>query len=423
MSNLATVSAILKETYPGAIEDQLNNEVALYKLLKDQGNVEQQTQGKQLKPAFHTRRGAGIGSRNDNEALPTAGSQGYASPTVKYGRTYKRGQITGPTVRDTYTDDAAFENALYAEIKYDINDLVDDLARQWHTGDGILTTVNGAVTTSTSVVVADLTYLYVGQYVEFWNGATNQTTADAGFTGTRITAINRTNNTLTVATAQASIANGANVALAGNQTWQSAGGTKEMQGLDTIVDDGTDYSGALYFGVDRSNSGEAILQGNRTSFSGTTTEDKMQQAVDLARVNGGAMVNAIVTDYATRRAYVNLLASLKRYTVVGNGSTPSYGGGYLQSKDTASNSGEGLSFDDVTLVPSRKARAKKMFFLDTSSFRVFLQSDVEWVMNGDSILHPLMGSQGLDAYQYGLFFEGQLFCVAPNRNTKAVSTF
>lgn len=420
MANLQTVSAILKETYPGAIEDQLNNEVALYHMLKEQGSVQQQTQGKQLKPAFHTRRGAGIGSRRDNEALPTAGAQGYASPTVNYGRTYKRGEITGPTIRDTYTDDAAFENALYAEIKYDINDLVDDLARQWHTGDGVLTTVNGAVTASTSVVVADLTYLYVGQYVEFWNGATNQTANDPGQVGTKIAAINETNNTLTVTTAQ-TIANGAKIALQGNNTWQTAGGTKEMQGLDTIVDNGTDYPGALYFGIDRSNTGEAILQGNRMDFGGTTSEDEMQQAVDLARLRGGAKINAIVTDYATRRAYANLLMSLKRYPVMGT-NAPSYAGGFLQSKDTATNAGEGLSFDDVTLLPTRKARAKKMFFLDTNSFTIFLQSDVEWVMNGDSILHPLMGSQNKDAYQYGLFFEAQLFCNAPNRNTKAVNT-
>lgn len=420
-ANLQTVSAILKETYPGAIEDQLNNEVALYHLLKEQGNVEQQTQGKQLKPAFHTRRGAGIGSRRDNEALPTAGSQGYASPTVNYGRTYKRGEITGPTIRDTYTDDAAFENALYAEISFDIKDLVDDLDRQWHTGDGVLTTVNGVVSASTSVVVADLTYLYVGQYVEFWNNATNQTANDSGQLGTQITDINYTNNTLTVATAQ-TLANGAKVALAGNNTWQTAGGTKEMQGLDTIIDNGTDYPGALYFGVDRSTGANAILQGNRVDFGGTTTEEKMQEAVDLARIRGQARINAIVTDYTSRRKYSSLLIGDRRYPVMGK-NAPSYAGGYLQSQDTASNAGEGLSFDDVTVVPSRKARPEKMFFLDTNSFTIFLQSDVEWVMNGDSILHPLMGSQNKDAYQYGLFYEGQLFCKAPNRNTKAVNTY
>lgn len=420
MASLTTVAAILKEVYPGAVEDQLNQEVALYQILKDRKQV--QAQGKQIKAAFHTRRGAGIGSRRENETLPTAGAQGYASPTVNYGRTYKRGQISGPAVRDTYTDDAAFENALYAEIKYDIMDLVDDLARQWHTGDGVLTTVNGAVTASTSVVVVDLSYLYVGQYLEFWNGATNQTTADSGQTGTKITAINRVTSTLTVTTAQ-TITSGAKVALAGNNTWQTAGGgTKEMQGLDTIVDDGTDYSGATYFGVDRSSSGEAILQGNRIDFSNTTTEDLMQQAIDAARLQGGGKVDAILTDYKGRRKYAALLLGLKRYPVNGMNS-PSFAGGFKQSDDMVGNTGEGLTFDDVTLLPSRKARANKMFFLDMDSFTIFLQSDIEWILNGDSILHPLMGSQNIDAYQYGLFYEAQMFCNAPNRNTKAINLY
>lgn len=421
---LANVSAILKEVYPGAIKDQLNQECALYSILKGKGQVVEQTQGQDIKASFHTRRGAGIGSRRDNEVLPTPGAQAYVAPKINYSRTYKRGQITGPTIRDTYTDDAAFENALYAEIKYDIMDVVDDITRQWHTGDGILTTVNGAVSSSTSVVVADLNYLIVGQYVEFWNGATNQTANDSGQTGTLITAINRSTSTLTVTTAQ-TITSGANVALGGNNTWQTTGGgTKEMQGLDSIIDDGTDYSGATYFGVDRSNSGTPILQGNRYNFSGTLSEDGMQQAFDLARTVGGGVVDAIVTDYKTRRLYANTLMSLRQYVVSpGSNSSPSFAGGFKQSKDMDGNTGEGLSFDDVALIPSRKSRAKKMFFLDLDSWTIYIQTDMEWLMNGDSILHPLMGSQGLDAYQYSLAYEAQLFCDAPNRNTKGVNTY
>lgn len=418
MADLTTVASILKEVYAPAIKDELNQEVALYHILSERGQVQQQTQGQDIKAAFHVRRGGGIGSRKDGEALPTAGSQGYAAPKINYGRTYLRGQITGPTIRDTYTDDAAFENALTAEIEYDLKDLVQDLTRQWHTGDGILTTVNGNVSSSTSVVVVDLTYLYVGQYVEFWNGATNQTTNDTSQTGTKITAINETTNTLTVTTAQ-TITSGASVALAGDQPWNASGGTKEMQGLDTIIDDGTDYSGATYFGVDRS--ANTILYGNRIDFSASIGEDVMQQAIDKARIRGGGKIDCIVTDYTGRRKYANLLMGLKRYPTMS--AVPSYAGGFKQSQDNMTNTGEGLTFDDVTLIPSRLSRPKKMFFLDLSTWLLFVQSDVEWIMNGDSILHPLLGSQGLDAYQYSLFYEGQLFCNAPNRNSKAVNVY
>jgi hypothetical protein len=412
----STVSAILKEVYPGAIEDQLNNEVALWAMLEKQ-KVQLDGQGKRIVRPVRVQRNNGFGARNDTDALPSAGSQGLTQAQINMSSNYMVGQLTARVIRTSFGSDAAFMNALEEEIKFGLSDFANEVGRQAFTGAGVLTLVNGAVTASTSIVVSDVKYLAVGSLIEFWNGATNQTTNDSGVIGTAIVSINTTTNTIVVTTAQ-TIATGATVARAGNNT--AATTSKELQGLDTIIDDTTDY-GTNYFGINRSNANYYQLQGNRLDATTALTEDKMQQVVDNARSIGGGRIDAIFCDYKTRRQYLNLLTSNKRYPVDGI-MAPSFAGGLKVSEDLRTQMGEGLSFDGAMVVPSRLAPSKKMFFLDTASFKVFQQSDIEWVMNGDSVLHPLL-STGYDAYRFALFYDAQIYSEAPNRSAKIVNTY
>jgi hypothetical protein len=415
----ASVSAILKEVYPGAVEDELNNEIALYAVMEKE-KVTVDGQGKRIVRPFRVNRNQGFGARNDTDLLPQAGSQQLASAQINMATNYMVGQITGRVIRTTYSDNAAFENALAEEIEFGLTDFATEIGRQLYGGAGQLTTVNGAVTASTTVVVNNTQYLGVGMYVELWNGATNQTTNDAGLatgqTGTQITAINNATNTITVATAQ-TITTGATVARAGSNT--SATATKELNGLDVTLDDGTDYPGLSYFGVNRATT--PVLYGNRTSAAGTLTENLMQTAFDNARQIGGGIIDAIFTDYGTRRAYSNLLTSQKRYPLEGV-QAPQFAGGIKVSQDLRVQLGEGLSFSGASVIPSRQAPPKKAFMLDTKSWHLYQQSEIEWVMNGDSILTPMV-SVGYDAYRFVMFHDAQFYCEAPNRNAKLVNTY
>lgn len=412
----ATVSAILKEVYPGAIEDELNNEIALWAVM-DKQKVTVDGQGQGLVRPFRTNRNQGIGARNDTDALPTPGAQQLVRAKVNMASNYLRSQITGRVIRTSYSDDAAFENALAEEIEFGLTDFASEIGRQLYNGAGQLTTVNGVVTASTTVVVVSTQYLAVGMYLEFFNGVTNQTTNDSGQTGTAIVSINNATNTIVVTTAQ-TIATGAGVSRAGNNTTNVL--TKEMMGLDVMLDDGTDYSTLTnYFGVSRTTF--PVLYGNRVNAAGTLTENLMQQAFDAARQIGGGIIDAIFMDYGTRRTYSNLLTSLKRYPLEGV-QAPEFAGGISVSKDLRTQLGEGLSFSGASVIPSRQAPPKKMFMLDTSSFHIYQQSEIEWIMNGDSILHPMV-INGFDAYQFSLFYDAQFFCEAPNRNAKVVNTF
>ena len=415
----ASVSAILKEVYPGSVEDELNNEIALYAVLEKE-KVTVDGQGKRIVRPFRVNRNQGFGARSDTDLLPQAGSQQLASAQINMATNYMVGQITGRVIRTSYSDSAAFENALSEEIEFGLTDFATEIGRQLYNGAGQLTLVNGAVTASTTIVVASTQYLAVGMYLEFWNGVTGQTVTDAGLavgqTGTAIVSINNSTNTIVVTTAQ-TIATGATVARAGNNT--TAVITKELAGLDTILDDNTDYAGLAYFGVNRAT--YPVLYGNRSSAAGTLTENILQLAFDNARQIGGGIIDAIFCDYGTRRTYSNLLTSLKRYPIEGIQS-PQFAGGLTVSQDLRAQLGEGLSFSGASVIPSRQAPPRKAFMLDTSSFHIYQQSEVEWVMNGDSILTPMV-SVGLDAYRFVMFLDAQLYSEAPNRSAKVVATF
>lgn len=421
-----TVSNILKEVYPGAVEDALNNEVALWAVFEKTKETVGGF-GKRVVRPMRTTRNAGVGSRPDNGTLPAAGNQGYQQAQINPATTYLVSQISGRTIRTAASDSAAFENALAAEMRFGVGDLVSDLSRQLFQGAGQMTTVNGAVTASTTVVVKDASNLFQGMVVEFWNGGTNQTTNDTGITGTAIATVNYATNTITVTTAQ-TITTGAGVARVGNNT--AATTTYEMNGLDTIIDDGTDYAGRSYFGINRSTN--SMLNGNRLDISSGTAvpgdsatvlnENKMQYGVDLARRFGGGYVDLFVTDYNTRRKYANLLTSNKRYPVEGI-NAPRFAGGFDRSTDLRTNVAEGLSFDGAPVIASRQAQSGVMFGLDTSSFELIQQSDIEWVSDdsGRVLFSLINASPSQDAFRYSLYYDAQLFCEGPQRNVKFVN--
>src|SRR4029077_20093170 len=98
--------------------------------------------------------------------LPLPGYQTLANAKINMSSNYLVGQITGRVIRTSYGSEAAFENALEEEIRFSLTDVPNEIGRQLYNGAGQLTTVNGAVSNSTSVVVNNTQYLAVGMYVE-----------------------------------------------------------------------------------------------------------------------------------------------------------------------------------------------------------------------------------------------------------------
>jgi len=411
----SVVSAIMKQVYPGAIEDQLNDEVGPWAVLAKEKR--QLAQGQGIIEPMRTQRAQGIGSRGDTDRLPKSSNQGLTNATIKMASTYLVGQITGRVIRSSYDTQAAFENVLTEEMRFSMTDFVDDVARQVATGHGRLATVNGTVTASNQIVVDRIGNLGVGQTLQIFSGSSEQSTPTfvmaTNVGGATITAINPVTLTITVDSNQ-TLTTGGFLYRAGNFDGTTL---KEMNGFETTID--TTVFSSTYFGINRATFYQT--QGSVIDATGTLTEDKIQQAQDAAKAKGGGRVNIWFADFGTRRAYLNLLTGNKRYPVEGI-QAPSFGGGVKQSADLTQGLAEGLSFNGAPVVVSQKMSPKTMVGLDLSTWIVYQQSDIEWVLNGDSVLHPLL-TTGYDAYQFSLFYDAQPYCKAPQRNVKVVNCF
>src|SRR5262245_36227557 len=98
-ATLTTVNAILKEIYEPKIREQLQNEaVALKRIEKPSEGVESNVGGKYVTFPIHTRRNAGLGARNELEALPTAGQQGFTAAQVRLKYLYGLVRLSGQTM-------------------------------------------------------------------------------------------------------------------------------------------------------------------------------------------------------------------------------------------------------------------------------------------------------------------------------------
>ena len=397
-----TASAILKKVYPGLIEDQLNKETALY--AKANKKKEAMVFGSGLVKAIRVNRSQGLGSRTENATLPNPGYQGYAAPAVAVKRNYHVGQISGAIIRDSEADDAAFEDALAADTQYNILDLTNELDWQLFHGTGKRSQVNGAVSTTVGATFTvdhpGTDWLAIGMAIDIYNGDSNIAY------GLTISSIVDSVTFVVGSACGTLVPDNSFIYRAGNKVSTVV---SELSGLQTLVDDTTNT--ASYFGLSKTT--YPGLQSTVKNSAGTLSETDMQSMIDGARQKAGGRIDLILTSYAARRQYAPLLTSNKRYP---SPYSMSLEGGFKQAKNFDQNTGSGLAFDDVEVIAAKNAPKDEMYFLDMGSFTFFEQSEVKWIENGGSVLHPLLAAQGLDAYEYSMFHEGEFYCDAPARN-------
>lgn len=169
-------------------------------------------------------------------------------------------------------------------------------------GNGALGTVNGAVSSSTSVVVDDLQYLIEGMRVDIYSSTTLQAS------NVLITAITESTKTLTMAQAVV-CSDDAVIVRAGTRTSAPTDG-KEIMGLKGLCDDGDEV--ATFQGLARGTYG--IWKGVVIDMSSAAlTADNLQRLADKVETKSGMPIGRIVSHRNQRRAYLNLTLPLKRF--------------------------------------------------------------------------------------------------------------
>ena len=352
-ATLATVTQITKEVYGPRIVDQLEDETVLLKRIESTSRgTESHTGGKYVTFPLRVRRNTGIGYRNELEQLQSAGQQGYQSVRVPLRYGYGRVNISGQTFEMVHENYQAFADAMTREMDGLKDDLLKDTNRiLWGNGLGVLATVDTNFTAvnvaSVGTGINDLTWLDLGMQIDILSS--NGVTPKAS--NRQITAINEATGDITFDGAAATGVIGDIVVRTGNYG-------REPQGMTSLVS-----ASGILFNLDPAT--EPLWKANEDNAGGALTEARMIGMADTVRTRGGK-VSAIYTDLGSRRAYFNLLTTQRRFN-----DTKNFSGGI-----------SGLAFNygarEVPVVEDVDAPAKKMWFLDESTFTQYRTKPWYW---------------------------------------------
>lgn len=372
---IATLGAILKDLYLPPVVEQLNNEVLFLQRLEPRS---QEIRGNQAVVPLHKTRSGGIGSRGETDALPAAGSQGYAKATFDLKQHYGRVRVTGLAMAKTQSEAGAFLQALKGELDGIRNDLKKDISRQTY-GDGTAAISTLGTTTAANVVVLDATqgpeairhgWLYIGMVVDLGTLANPVSRA----TARNITDINLAGPSITIDGAAVTTAPGEFVFRSGNAAASSV--SNEMTGLRALVTDaGTGTVGA----IDSSAAGNSFWKNQIDTTGGALSKDAMTKAFNVVNIQGGN-VSLMVGSFGMQRALFNLLQAQVQYIEPLN-----LKGGF-----------KALEYMGQPFVADLDAPFGKIYFLDERFLKVFSTEDWHFL---DEDGHTLKWVSGFDAWE------------------------
>lgn len=390
-ATLATIEPYLKEVYTGKIRRQLNDEITTLKRVTRSGaGVSTETNGKYVTFPIHTRRNSGIGSRNEMDALPVPGQQGYAAARLALKSGYGGLQITGQAIDLADTDSKAFARSMDEEITRLKDDVKKDMNRQiYGNGSGAISTITGAATGNV-VPVKDARLFWIGAVVDVVT--LPSTVAIANRT---VTAISIANNTVTLS--------GAAPTTVANQIIVRQGSlNKEITGFAAIVDDSS-----VVYNINPTVEPEWTSEVSANGGTGRAlTEQLMVQMSDRIRTRGGK-TTVIFQSLGVRRAYWNLLSQLRSIV-----NEQEFKGGF-----------KGLSFTtdsgEIPVVADVDAPLGTQWFMNEDALTFYRHKDWDWLDRDGSMFKQLHDANGVyDAWYAQLVERHELG--TDRRNTHGV---
>lgn len=363
--DLAAANAVLKEDYLGPVREQLNNDNPVVKKLTEK---KQEATGKRFFVPLHYGRNNGVGYRAEGAALPTAGNQKYKESTGNVKYLYGSIEITGPTIKSMRNDKGAFIRAVESEMKGLLRDLKDQRARAIF-GDGTGRLATFAVNTAVNTLTVDkVKYMQVGMLIDIVNNSGVVTV-----TGRQITAIDKTNKTITISGAAVTTAATDYIVVTGDLN-------NEIMGIGGIMNQSLTLQG-----IDPATN--TWWKANRIANGGANralSQSLMRQSIDQSEQEGGS-ISMITGSYGVRAAYEALLQANARYV-----NPMELEGGFKV-----------LEYDGRPIVVDRYHESNRMEFLDMEELDLYQLSDFEWMEDDKgAALSPV---PGYDKYAATMF--------------------
>ena len=381
-TTMATVDNILKEVYEGQLRDQLQSDtVTLKRIESSSEGVTHEVGGKYVTFPIRTKRNQGVGARIENEALPIARSQSYATARVSLKYLYGALEMTGQTFELADKNFQAFASALDEEMKGLRQTLSKDMNRQTYgTNAGKLATATAAGSTTTFVVAdAGAQYLEEGMFVDIFTSADAVRVADA--TITSITSAG--GNTTVTFTPAAGVASAS-----GDYITRDNSRTKEITGLSQIVA----ATGSVY-NIDPAVT--PVWKSYVDSNGGTNrplSEGLMIKLVVEIRKLGGGTPTVLFSNLGVRRSYFNLLVQQRRYS-----NTTEFEGGFKGLAFTTDNG-------DIPMVADYDCLPNRIFAVNEKELKLYNAGDWSFMNRDGSNWQRVITSAGaFDAYGCTLY--------------------
>lgn len=369
-STTASIDATLKEVYEGDIREQLQDDLVMLKRVeRSSDGVSNETNGKYVTFPVHVRRNGGLGSRNESEALPAAGQQGYAAARLALKSDYLGIELTGHSIDQSDSNPKAFAKSLDEEMERGRVDFKKDFNRQLYgNGTGAITAVRANATGVNVVPVTDARLFWVGAHVV--DIVTAPSTV--AVTARTVTARSLTPgaNTITLSGATFNVTAGQLITLTGSVN-------REITGLGAII-----ASSGILYNINPATEPEWTSEVD--SNGGTPralSEGLMIRLVDRIRSRGGK-TSAIITDDGSFRAYWALLSQLRGFQ-----NTTKFDGGYT-----------GLAFhvgdNEIPVVSDFDAPLGEMHFLNEDDITLYRDEGIHWLDRDGSILKQKVDTNG-----------------------------
>jgi hypothetical protein len=365
-ATMTTVDGILKEVYGPRLVNQLQNEtLAIKRIERTNEGVVDSVGGKYVDFPIKVSRNSGIGYRNELEALPTAGQQGYAAVHVPLRYGYGRARVSGQVMDLAETNYQAFASGLDNEMEGLKDDLAKDTNRvAYNDASGLMASLTDA-TTSATHTVDNAQYLEIGMIVDVLTRS-NGATVSLALTISDIVGLTVTFSASFTAALTAGV-------------YRQGNYGREPAGFGLIVDDTATLHG-LNPATQRKWAATILANGG---VNRALSEALMIQTCDGIRTKSGKRPSVIFMNLGVRRAYFNLLTQQRRYT-----DTKEFAGGF-----------QGLPFNygkEIPAVEDVDARPNRMTFVSEDTLKIFRAKAWAWMDKDNSILKWV---QGFDAWE------------------------
>lgn len=390
---LATLTPILKEVYEGGLETQLNNEAKAWNRVERNAKASKKFGGKYVNFPIHVGRNSGIGSRNENEALPVAGFQDTRELTVPMKYHYAAVELTGQTIELASTDYQSFAKSIDLEVNGVKDDISKERNRQFF-GDGsgskAVTSAAPAAGTPQDIPVSSAKQIDFNGVYDVMVGATS-TIRQAALLVTNVVG-----NTVTVT--------GTTTGIAAGDIWVRTGSYgREWTGIAAVLSDTTTLQG---LDPAQNPTWKAVVNNNGDT-STAISELMLIRMADKIYENGGR-TSVIFTTLGVQRAYFSLLESKKRFV-----NTQKFEGGFSGVAFGSASQGE------IPMIADIDAPAGQALFLSEKDLTLYTNGEYKFMDRSGSMWQQKRTSAGkFDAWEATLYQYSEM--ATHRRNSQGV---